>query len=225
MQPSLFRFLVMACLIFSGLSCGTKTTLPKPDSSDTKPTSTTDIAPTKPIEQTEKPAAKRRTLAPIEIGASTNVGGGPVKSTAEQVESVRSALKPFQILLGSWKGLSQKAIADQPQWAYDWVSDPKFPGMKMVSEKGAYIRQGRLSYLPESDQFELKTRDADGTERTFRGTFIEPIRDVATDEKKLQRTYKLQLTEPEPNGAGEQWRITFNQQENNRYILEVDRKR
>ena len=225
MKPAWFQFVVMAGLVSSGLSCGSSATPTKPDSANTTAVSTAESKSATPDGQHEKPAAKRRTIARVEIGAGSNSGSTPAKSMAEQIESVRSALKPFQILLGSWKGLSQKTISDQPQWAYDWVSDPKFPGLKIVSEKGAYIRNGRLSYLPESDQFELKAKDAEGTERTFRGTFIEPIRDVATDEKKLQRTYKLQLTEPEANSSGEQWRITFNQQENNRYILEIDRKR
>ena len=173
----------------------------------------------------DNPAPKRRTRKPVEIGSSSNSTQASSKSPAEQLNAIREALKPFQILLGNWKGLSQKAISDQPSWAYDWVTDSKSPGMRMTSEKGAYVRDGRLSYLPDTDQFEFKATDAEGTRRTFRGTFIEPIRDIASDEKKLQRTYKLQLTEPEASSSGEQWRVTFNQQENNRYIFEVERKR
>lgn len=214
-------------LIASGICCGSK---PSPSS----PVVENDAVKTDPkqavsgsVDDTsDKPAAKRRrAIVPVEIGEGVQSGNASKLSPAEQLNAVREALRPFQILLGDWKGLSQKAVTDRPLWAYDWVSDPKSPGMKMTSDTGAYIRNGRLTYLPESDQFEFKATDPTGAQRTFRGTFTEPVRDVAGDEKKLQRTYKLQLTEAEPNAAGEQWRVTFNQQENNRYILEVDRKR
>lgn len=176
-----------------------------------------------------RPQSKRRTLAPVEVDSGSPAGTVVVKSPAEQLNSVREALKPFQILLGRWNGLSQKAVSDHPEWAYDWVTDPQFPRLKVTSEKLPYLREGRLAYLPDSDQFELTVTDAVGVQRIMRGTFIEPIRDVAGDGKKLQRTYKLQLTEQVTESAadssGEQWRITLNQQENNRYILEIDRKR
>ena len=176
-------------------------------------------------EDSPKRAPRRRVVAPVAVQSTPAALETEKSSNAEQLEIERAALKPFQILLGSWKGLSRKALSDQPSWAYDWVSDPKHPGLRIVSDKGAYIRDGRLTYLPESEQFELTATDAEGSRRTFRGTFLEPIRDVATDEKKLQRTYKLQLTETQANPSDVQWRLTFNQQENNRYILEVDRKR
>lgn len=166
---------------------------------------------------------KRRTFAPVDLSAKSNEK--VEKSSSENLESVRSALKPFQVLLGRWNGLSHKKFSDQPQWAYDWVTDPKQPSLRITSETSVYIREGRLTYLPESDQFQFTSIDADGAKHTFVGTFTEPIRDVAGDEKKPQRTYKLQLTESAANSDGEQWRITFNQPENNRYMLELDRKR
>lgn len=168
---------------------------------------------------------KRRTIAPVEITAPDRSAQIEPKSATEQLNAIREALKPFQVLLGEWNGNSKRGASDHPEWAYDWVTNPKQPGLRMRSEKGTFIRDGRLTYLPESDQFEFKLTDDKGTEKTLRGTFTEPIRDVAGDEKKLQRTYKLQLTEPQLDASNEQWRITFNQQANNRYILEVDRKR
>jgi hypothetical protein len=208
-----------------GSGCGPKPNPSQQASNDSQPPTATESSSDSPVTTAEKPSTKRRKLAPIEIGASSRTEVTSTQSSAERLTSIREALRPFQILLGSWNGLSKKAATDHPSWAYDWVSDPKSPGLRVVSDNGVYIRDGRLSYLPESDQFELKTTDAEGVTRTFRGTFLEPVRDVAGDEKKLQRTYKLQLTEAESNSSGEQWRVTFNQQENNRYILEVDRKR
>ena len=219
------RFVIGMLMATSSLGCSQGSSSKQSSSTESVAQTAQEESLIKSDEPASKPASRRRTLAPVEIGSNSKSDGTSPKSPAEHLNAVREALKPFQILLGSWNGLSQKAITDHPAWAYDWVSDPKSPGLRMSSEKGTYVRDGRLSYLPDSDQFEFQATDGEGTRRTFRGTFIEPIRDVAGDEKKLQRTYKLQLTELEPSAAGEQWRITFNQQENNRYILEVDRKR
>ncbi|WP_397571653.1 hypothetical protein [Schlesneria sp. T3-172] len=176
-------------------------------------------------EQNPLPRSPRRRATPIEIAPAATSQATDAEFSPEQLERQREALKPLQVLLGNWKGLSRKAHSDQPKWEYDWVTDPNHPGLRIASDAGVYIRNGRLTYRPESDQFELTTTDAEGSHRTFQGTFIEPIRDVTTDEKKLQRTFKLQLTETTAQPSDIQWRLTFNQQENNRYILEVDRKR
>ena len=173
----------------------------------------------------ERTTSRRRAVAPVEVAAEPNVVTLQSRSAIEQLDVMRAALKPLQVLLGRWNGTSQKARMDHPDWAYDWVTNPKQPALRIRSNQGTYIREGRLAYLPDSEQFEFTTTDAEGTSRRFQGTFIEPVRDVARDEKKLQRTYKLQLTEPIANATGEQWRVTFNQQENHRYIFEVDRKR
>ena len=215
-------------MALTGLACNSGSTSTKPSPLNSAVDSPIDAKPNPPGEASGgrvPNSSKRRTFSPVEIDVGQKPGSSRSMSAAEQLDSVRAALKPFQVLLGRWNGISQKAIVDHPEWAYDWVSDPNQPGLRVLSEKGVYVRNGRLSYLPETDQFEFKATDAEGALRTFRGTFTEPIRDVASDEKKLQRTYKLQLTELEANSAGEQWRMTFNQQENNRYILEIDRKR
>lgn len=230
MPRLLIRFLAMLLIAATISACNSGTTTPSQapansSNSTSKAEEAGDQKAAAAAPDTPK-SSKRRTFAPVEIKTGDMASGSTqTMSAAEQLDAIRGALKPFQVLLGRWNGLSQKQIIDHPEWAYDWVSDPKHPGLKIRSEKGAHVRDGRLSYLPETDKFEFKSTDAEGTVRTFRGTFIEPIRDVAGDEKKPQRTYKLQLTEPEANPSGEQWRITFNQQENNRYILELDRKR
>ena len=135
------------------------------------------------------------------------------------------ALKPLQILIGNWNGTSRKAMLDQPNWVWDLKTDPKQPAIRIKSEKGQYVRDGRLTFSPASQEYEFTVTDGDGKKRVFRGNFSQEVQDVAGDDKKLQRTYKLELTEPNPDADGEQWRVVINQQENNRYILELDRKR
>lgn len=176
-----------------------------------------------------KPAAgagetKKRTFKPVEIGATGSAGGKPTLDNAERVESARAALKPLQILIGNWNGTSLKALLDQPNWAWDLKTDPKQPSLSVKSEKG-HIRDGRLTFHPATQEFEMTATDGEGKQRIFRGNFSQDVQDVPGDDKKLQRTYKLELTEPQADAEGEQWRIVINQQENNRYILELDRKR
>lgn len=223
------RFVATTFVVCLATGCNSSSTTTQPNSAKTlsEAASAEKPDPNVPVAEADVPKpSKRRSFAPVDIAApGQESSGGRTMSAAEQLESIRAALKPFQVLLGQWNGLSQKQVSDRPDWAYDWVTDPKQPGLRVRSEKGVYIRDGVLTYLPQTDQFEFRATDSDGTLRTFRGTFTEPVRDVIADEKKPQRTYKLQLTEPEPNASGEQWRVTFNQQENNRYILELDRKR
>lgn len=168
---------------------------------------------------------KRKSFKPVEIGGSSGGSSESSSDSGEKFANVRAALKPLQILIGNWNGTSRNAVLDQPGWAWDLKTDPKQPALKFKSEKGKYIREGRLTFLTTSQEFEFAATDGEGKKHLFRGTFSEPVQDVPGDDKKLQRTYKLKLTETEADANGEQWQLVINQQENNRYILEVDRKR
>lgn len=185
-------------------------------SSSTVETATTESDDAKP---------KRKSFKPVEISGAGSASTGSDTDSGEKFANVRAALKPLQILIGNWNGTSRNAALDQPGWAWDLKTDPKQPALKIQSEKGKYIRDGRLTFLAASQEYEFTATDGDGKKRLFRGTFSEPVQDVPGDDKKMQRTYKLKLVEPEAAPDGEQWQLVINQQENNRYILEIDRKR
>ena len=167
----------------------------------------------------------KREIKPVEISATGSAGTVSAADAGERVESARVALKPLQILIGNWNGTSRKASLDQPSWAWDLKTDPKQPALRIKSEKGQYIRDGRLTFFPATQDYELTATDGEDKKRVFRGKFSQEVQDIPGDDKKLQRTYKLELVEPEADENGEQWKVVINQQENNRYILEVDRKR
>ena len=170
----------------------------------------------------DSPKPKRKAF---ELSGGAASSSAESADTGEKFASVRAALKPLQILIGSWNGTSRNAALDQPGWAWDLKTDRKQPALRLKSDKGKYIREGRLTFLPASQEFEFTSTDGDSKPHVFRGNFSEPVQDVPGDDKKMQRTYKLQLTETAADADGEQWRLVINQQENNRYILEVDRKR
>lgn len=214
-------FLVMASILSTGCN---KTAAPTQESAPDTAPSQIKAVDTKPdSEPATKP--KRKPIKPIEINASGSAGTTAAVDSGERVESARAALKPLQILIGNWNGTSRKAILDQPNWVWDLKTDPKQPAIRIKSEKGQYVRDGRLTFSPASQEYEFTATDGDGKQRIFRGTFSQEVQDVPGDDKKLQRTYKLELTEPKADADGEQWRIVINQQENNRYIMELDRKR
>jgi hypothetical protein len=97
--------------------------------------------------------------------------------------------------------------------------------MVMQSAEGAYFREARLSYSPADSRFRMTTTDPEARKRNFEGEFTEQPQDVQGDDKKLHRTYKLTLTEVDPVDPKDQWQVVFNQQENNRYLMELYKKR
>jgi hypothetical protein len=134
------------------------------------------------------------------------------------------ALRPLQVLLGRWNGTSRKAQLDQPSWSWDLQTEPNQPALVMTSEKGSLVRQARLTYSLDQQQFVLTLTPPTGPARTLVGTYAEPVADVPGDDDKLQRTFKLVAQEP-ASTAGEQWQVALHQLENNRYLLELDRRR
>ena len=220
------------CTLWSGIliaatvvviGCGKSTTTPQASASSAAEKQSTAAA---AKSATENGASKpKRDFKPVEIGATGSAGSTSLVDSGERVESARTALKPLQILIGGWNGTSRNANLDHPNWAWDLKTDPKQPALRIKSEKGQYVRDGRLTFFPASQDYELTATDAAGKKRIFRGQFSQEVQDVLGDDKKLQRTYKLELTEPQPDTDGEQWRAVINQQENNRYIFEVYRKR
>lgn len=164
--------------------------------------------------------AKRK---PVQLGGSSASSTSGAEAE-RQAANVLESMQPLQVLLGKWNGTSRKAQVDQPEWVWDFRSDRAQPALLMKSEKSSYIREGRLTYLPNEKQFQFTWITPEGTQRVLKGDFVEPVQDVPGDDRQLQRTFKLQLREDEST-AGEQWQLAFHQQENNRYILEIERRR
>ena len=177
----------------------------------------------------------KKIISPITLG-----GNKPAEKTAtqmveaaENIESnklaIRQMLKPFQVLVGTWRGITNKAhggdkVIDSTQWAWDLLTDPKHPALVMSSKENPHVHTARLTYLPEQENFQLIMVEGQG-QRIFMGNFSKPVEDVPGDNDKLQRTYKLEMTEEASATSKELFRFVFNQQENNRYLLEIYRKK
>jgi hypothetical protein len=172
----------------------------------------------------------------ISIGGSSAGSSGPdadqapQKSTEDQRRELLGAMQPLQVMLGQWRGTTQRAVGDfnavdAPEWIWDFQTDRDQPAMVMTSEASPYIRQARLTYLTDRELFQLTVTDPEGETRTYEGDFSEPAEDFQGDDEKMHVKYKLELTQVDADSPRDQWQIVFNQQENNRYLVELSQRR
>lgn len=148
----------------------------------------------------------------------------------KQAEAVVAALQPFQILLGQWRWITQKKFGgfsksgEDLEWVWDFKRDKSRPALTAHTDENPYFHQLWLTYEPEDEKFRLIAAAEDGSERTLEGTWAEngePSEEY--DGKKNQRKYKLTLAQTTPE-AGEQWQVTFQQLDNNQYLMQVMKK-
>jgi len=185
---------------------------------------------------------KRRSFKKVQLGAAEQSGSSGKDSAThseslnvhvhdeERVDEVVKAMQPLQVVLGSWQGITNKSFEGfksvaEVNWVWDFQTDKDQPALVMTSEQSPYVRKGRLTYLLEEQMFQFTTEERDGIKLEYRGTFSVAPKDVPGDDKKLQRTYKLQLTQVTGDDEKEAWRIVFSQQENDRYLMELSLSR
>ncbi len=204
--------------------CGCQSQTPTAPASSTATTSAAENSTAAANDEEESATTgKKRKFKPVKLGASSTTSAAEADPVA--TESVLSAMQPLQVLLGQWNGTPRKGTVDAPQWVWDFQSDRAQPALVFKSEKNALVREGHLTFLPAEQMYQFAWTTPEGDKRLLKGTFTKPVQDVAGDDsKKLQRTYKLTLAEAEPK-EGEQWQLAIEQIENNRYVLEIDRRR
>lgn len=180
--------------------------------------------------ETKSPAKKE--FKAFSFGGQQQPTGGTTSAAAKeaQTQDVIDALKPLQIMLGTWRGTTRnvydgfKAV-DELNWVFDFRTDRNQPALVMKSDKSPYFREVRLTYLTDREIYQLTGEDKDGNDRTLEGTFTEEVtEEPGGADGKLQRKYKLQLSELEGENK-ERWQLVFNQQENNRYLMVLSRLR
>lgn len=227
---TLFALLLLAAFIFG---CGGEEKSPAKSTAKRTKTRSADAddGDSSPSEE-----ARPKKFQPIALGGDS--GGGPAEKTAtkkripeeKQAPAVVAALQPFQVLLGDWRWLTKKSFGDFPKngedlkWIWDFQTDKNRPALTGGSAGNPYFKQFRLTYLPDDEKFQVTLLPTEGDKRVFEGTWTdggEPKEE--SDGKKLQRSYKLQLTQVTP-AEGEQWQLTLNQLDNNQYLMDL-RKR
>jgi ribosomal protein L24E len=179
----------------------------------------------------KNPGATRRKPA---FGGNEDVPVGTgrarpaVPASSSDSAAVVQKLKPLQVIVGKWEGIPRKQTVDtdQPAWRWDY-SNPGQPALAFESKDGGYFKSGRLTWLPEENQFRLIAVLRNGKLKTYRGDSDARIQDVpAGDGKTLDRTFTLTFTQvdPPPKTREDLYRIAIQQVKNDRYLLIVSRK-
>lgn len=214
---------VLLCLCGGWLGCGEESVSQKADSSAAKENTVSENA------EKHDHSKEGHEFKPVTLG-SHGMGGENIASallTPEQkVDTVLKALKPLQVLVGDWRGVTRKNIAgavsvETPQWKRDFKTNSEQPALLVTSKTSPYLKEGRLTYLIDTKEYQFSATDRHGVERTYLGTFSEPVKEFIGDDKRLQRAFKLQLVQSSPDDGKKIRQVVFNQQENNRYLLEI----
>jgi hypothetical protein len=138
-------------------------------------------------------------------------------------------MDPLQIVLGQWRGTTQKEVGDfkgldEPRWVWDFKSQRDQPALVMESAESTYFKSARLTFFPERDIYQLTTTGTDSKERIFEGNFSAPAERYQGDDDRLHWKFKLELNQINGTSPRETWQVVFNQQENNRYLMELSRQ-
>lgn len=179
-------------------------------------------------------------LKPLSLSGlsdSKGVGGDDASAsgksdTEKQIQAIITHLQPLQILLGQWRGTTRREYenfkaVDNHEWVWDLRTDAKNPALTINSDKSPYLKQGRLSWNVDEQKFSLTATDTAGTKREFVGDFTDPVHEIVGSDDKLHKVFRLEFNQVEKSGqaSGEMWQLSFEQQENNRYLLEVAKRR
>lgn len=224
---------VMSILVASG--CGSSTTSAPAESSQTSIAPDIEDSPSGQEVTASSGSARKRHYQPVQLARSHGdskaaPAGLRPDDEARQVDSVLDAMRPLQVVLGTWRAITNKAVGDfksvdEVQWVWDLRTDPRQPALVMTSPGNPYFQSGRLTYDVAENQYRLTAIDHEGRTRTFAGGFAEEPQEFQGDDRRLHRSFKLQLTEASGTVDGKRWQLVFNQQQNNRYLLELSRER
>jgi hypothetical protein len=231
-RSALRRSLLAAITILAGCGSSTDTTQGPATGADQNaatPAAASDDTPTAGV------AEPTPDFTPVVLRgqSSPTAESAPIKDASngvEQRQQLLAAMMPLQNMLGRWRGITQRQFGDfkgvdEPSWVWDFQTDRNQPALVMASEDGPYFRKLRLTYLTDRDTFQMTSQGPEEESRTFEGTFSEQPEQVRGDDNRTHVTYKLTLTQVDSDESNDQWQVVFNQQETNRYLLELYRKR
>ncbi len=106
-----------------------------------------------------------------------------VPKPAAKPASARDALKPFNVLVGSWKGTGAPEGTKEERSAglwtetvtWGWQFHENDAWLTATFVKGKYFTEGELRYNADKDAFELTLSGTDKKKITFTGTLKEKL--------------------------------------------------
>lgn len=171
-------------------------------------------------------------LSNVAADRSPTAGTAGPGNPEEQIQSIIQQLQPLQVLLGQWRGTTRREYGnfkavDTHEWVWDLRTDPAYPALTIRSDKSPYLQTGRITFDPATQKFLLTGTDGGGIERKFEGEFTDPVHEVVGSDDKLHKVFRLEFAEVSSaeNQGQEHWQLSFMPQENNRYLLEVGKRR
>ncbi len=218
-------------LVLAACGCGGKTEPAGPPAAGTQPAAAAPAS--DQVGSGSQGATRTRRRGPVQLGGPTPTGDSGDGQGSRQanhpggLDVVMARMKPLQILLGRWQGVTNKQQVTVPQrWVWDLKSNPDQPALVLTSSESPFFRTGRLTWSAGDDAFEFTGTNREGSRQVFRGRFSQPPRTVSGDNGDVpQLTFKLELTEVVDASRKTSWRVVFNQQENNRLLVELSKRR
>jgi YHS domain-containing protein len=139
---------------------------------------------------------------------------GPAAGDAPKARSAREALKPFNLLVGSWKGTGTPEGSTEERQKGHWTEtvtwEWQFKGddawLTVTFDKGKYFARGELRYLPARDAFELTLTTVGKEKVTYAGEL---------------KGKQLSLERPLPDGKIVE-RLTFSLLHDNRITYRME---
>jgi hypothetical protein len=181
---------------------------------------------------TQSPNAGKRSFKPLELenGSGSSANSKSQRTAEQRAQRVLEKLQPLQVVIGKWRGTTFKKVGqfnsvEEVQWVWDHLTDETQPALVMATKTSPYLQQGRLTYLVDEEKFQFTAVDKQGSELTYVGEFTVPPQDVVGGNKTVQRSFKLELKSASPQQQHKLVKLVFNQQENDRYLLELYDKR
>ena len=237
-----FVLLVAVCAGCSESTSQTSNGAAVNESVTSEPATEVEQPATDPSVATSDPVSAPLAFAPISTSdartASSTSESAALPATVEaerRISLVMEHLKPLQVMLGKWRGTTRRdydgfKAVDNHEWIWDLQTDPSQPALKVDSDKSPYLTAARLTWNVETAQFQLQATDKSGITRNFMGDYTDPVHEIIGPDDKLHRVFRLEVTQTEDalnkdSDGGERWQVAFAQQENNRYLLEVSKRR
>lgn len=191
------------------------------------PQSTTDATATKAEPKFE---FKPLTLNGVTGSATDSADPAPKPDPEKQIQTIIAKLQPLQVLLGQWRGTTRRdyenfKAVDNHEWVWDLRTKPDQPALTIQSDKSPYIKTARLTWDTAKNKFVLTVVDPAGVTKEFSGDFTDPVHEIVGSDDKLHKVFRLEFDQNDSGNNSEIWQFAFAQQENNRYLLEVAKRR
>lgn len=127
----------------------------------------------------------------------------PSGSSSETRQTQRTALEPFQSLVGGWRGVGQpKRGSNVGAWSEtaEWVWDLKGtdgPALCVEFAEGKHLQSARLRFDPHQKQYVLEGKLADDLRRSFTGSRMgnRLVLESATEEGAIHQVTLTLLNE------------------------------